>query len=44
MPLLLQDKINVLEKYLERSKPQQKLFLQYLDSFFADGSSLGGCI
>jgi hypothetical protein len=44
MPLLLQDKLNVLEKYLSNSKGQQQLFIQFLDKRFADGNSLAGCL
>ena len=40
MPLLLQDKLTVLEKYLSKSPKQQKLFIQLLDKSFANGSSL----
>ena len=40
MPLLFQDKLNIIEKYLAKSPKMQKLFVEYLDMMCAKESHI----
>lgn len=40
LPLLLQDKLNIIEKYLNKNEKQQILFVKFLDELCRDDADL----
>ena len=44
LPLLLEDKVNIVEKYLAKCPAQQKLFVSYIDKMCAKDVSMSSNI